>query len=109
MEWEPSGLGVVAIGKVRQTSYELNSVVHAGQVARYGAVRPPHDDISESALRRFGSLQRSVFSNCCIALAAYNRPKFDRLKAAERAHFDWLVGSTVRKRVRQGPFGLPKL
>ena len=106
MNSEASGLGIAAIDGIRQVSRELNAAVHAGQVARTTTKRAPHDDISDASLRKFGNVQRRVFANCCILLAAYRRTQFDRLNAAARAHFDWLVGPRVRKQVRQGPFGL---
>jgi hypothetical protein len=109
MNPESSGLGIQAVDAIKQVSHELNAAVHAGQMAQATIRKPPHEDTSEAALRRFGGAQRRVFSNCCILLAAYCRPQFDRLNAAGRAHFDWLVGAKVRKRIRQGPFGLPSI
>jgi hypothetical protein len=106
MKSEPSGLGIGAVDVIKQVSHELNAAVHAGGLARATVQKPPHEDISGVALRKFGNLQRRVFSSCCILLSAYRRPQFDRLNAAARAHFDWLVGAKIRKRVRQGAFGL---
>ncbi len=107
MEAEESGIASAAVGAIKQVSHELNAAVHAGQVARAGVPKLPHDDISEPGLRKFADVERRVFSNCAIMLAAYRRSQFDRLNARARAHFDWLVGVAIRKRIRQGPFGLP--
>jgi hypothetical protein len=106
MHSEASGLGLKAVDGIKQVSRELNASVHAGQMAHATVMKAPHEDISEAGLRKFGAVQRRVFSNCSILLSAYCRPQFDRLNAASRAHFDWLVGAKVRKEVRQGPFGL---
>jgi hypothetical protein len=106
MASEPSGLGAEAVDAIRQVCHELNCAVHPGETAQATTMNPPHDDVSAATLRHFGRVQRRVFSNCCILLAAYRRQQFDRLKAAARAHFDWLVGSKLRKRVRHGRFGL---
>ncbi len=109
MNSEESGLGNCAVDGVRQACHELNAVVHAGQMAKAAARKPPHEDISEPDLRKFGDLQRRVFANCSVVFAAYNRRRFDQLGAGARAHFDWLVGLAIRKKVRQGPFGIRKI
>lgn len=106
MEREPSGLGVEAVQGAKEAVRTLNAAVHAGQLAAASGRLPPHDDVSEPALRRFARIQRSTFSSCTLLLAAYRRSKFDRLNAVSRAHFDWLVGSRLRREVRRGPFGL---
>lgn len=103
---EPSKLGLQAVDGIKQVSHDLNASVHAGRLANAIRVTTPHEDIPDPVLRRFGSVQRRVFANCCLLLAAYCKAQFDQLNAASRAHFDWLVGSTVRKQVRKGPFGL---
>jgi len=103
---EPSGLGKTAIEGLRQVVWELNSMVHAGRIAREARKLPPQDDVSETALRSFLKIQRATFSNCCILLCAYRREKFDKLNAVSRSYFDWLVGPSARKRVRAGPFGI---
>lgn len=108
MSAEPSKLGVQAVDGIKQVSHDLNASVHAGQVAHATRVTTPHEDIPEPVLRRFGSVQRRVFTNCCLLLTAYCKSQFDQLNAVSRAHFDWLVGSTVRKQVRRGPFGLTR-
>lgn len=104
---EPSGLGLESADTVRQCSYELNASVHAGQIAQLSGRIPPCETLSEQALRSVAKLQRRVFASCSLILAAFQRSRFDRLNATGRAQFDWLVGSKVRKKVRQGPFGLP--
>lgn len=106
---EASGLGIRAVEAIKQASYDLNASVHAGHAARAIAGTPPYEDVSDATLRKFSRTQRQVFANCCLLLAAYQRPQFERLNAAARAHFDWLVGSKLRKEVRQGGFGLPPI
>lgn len=106
MEAEPSGLGIKAIENAKQAVKSLNAAIHAGKLAQSGNLRPPHDDISEGALRRFAKTHRLTFSSCSLVLAAYRRARFDSLDAVSRSHFDWLLGSTLRKNVRRGPFGL---
>jgi len=109
MQAEESGLAIEAVDGIKQASHQLNASVHAGQLASATVMKPPHEPISDAGLRRFSAVQRQVFANCCILLSAYCRPQFDKLNAVGRAHFDWLVGARVRKRVRQGPFGLTPL
>lgn len=109
MSSEASGLAVGAVDGIKQVSRELNANVHAGQAAKAKVTKPPHEDVSNAMLRKFCGVQRQVFSSGCILLAAYQRSQFDRFSASARAHFDWLVGSRVRKQVRQGPFGLPPM
>jgi hypothetical protein len=104
---EPSGLGTKAIDMMKQLTHDLNASVHAGELAQSVRRIPPHEEVSDALLQRFKRLQQQVFANCCLLLAAYRRRKFDRFNATARAHFDWLVGSTLRRAVRQGPFGLP--
>jgi hypothetical protein len=106
MQAEESGLAVEAVDGIKQASHQLNAAVHAGQLAHATVMKPPHEPISETGLRKFSAVQRQVFANCCVLLSAYCRPQFDGLNAAGRAHFDWLVGAKLRRKVRQGPFGL---
>lgn len=106
MEGEPSGLGVKAVENVKQAVKKLNAAVHAGHLARQVRKVPPHDDISEPAVRDFAKIQRQTFSSCCLLLAAYRRLKFNSLGAMSRAYFDWLIGPKLRRDVRKGPFGL---
>ena len=106
MNTEPSGLGKTSVEGVRQAVWDLNSMVHAGRIAREARKLPPHDDVSDSALQSFLKIQRATFSNCCILLGAYRRERFDKLNAVSRSYFDWLIGPTARKKVRAGPFGI---
>lgn len=106
MAREPSGLGVGSVDALKHVSYELNRSVHAGELARAKAGAPVIEAPSDGDFRHFGQIQRRVFSNSCILLAAYKRSRFDRLNAAARSHLDWLVGAKVRRQLRSGPFGL---
>jgi len=106
MDTEPSGLGAGAVDSMKQLTQKLNSRVHAGELALSVRRIPPYERVSETALRRFGRLQRHVFANCCLLLAAYRRHRFDRFNATARSHFDWLIGPTLRRAVRRGEFGL---
>ncbi len=106
MASEPSGLGLRAVESIKQVSHKLNADVHARQMAQATGRRPPHDDVSDAALRKFARFQRLTFSSCCILFSAYRARQFDRFNAPTRAHFDWLVGATIRRKVREGPFGL---
>jgi hypothetical protein len=107
MEDEPSGLGSVAVSGMRSAVRDLNAAVHAGRIARESQTIPPHDDMSEKALRGFLRIERAVFSNCCILVSAFRREKFNKLSAISRSYFDVLVAPAIRKKVRSGPFGLP--
>jgi hypothetical protein len=108
MSAEPSVLGVSAVDGIKQVSHDLNASVHAGQIAHATRIQTPHEEIHDPVLRRFAGVQRRVFANCCLLLAAYSKSQFDQLNAVARAHFDWLIGSTLRKQVRTGPFGLAR-
>ncbi|HEX8144760.1 MAG TPA: hypothetical protein VF553_19480 [Pyrinomonadaceae bacterium] len=107
MEPEPSGLGIKAVDNVKQAVRLLNAAVHAGEMAKASGKIPPHDDMSEQSLRGFAKIHRLTFSSCSLLLAAFHRNKFDQLNAVSRASFDWLIGATLRREVRKGPFGLP--
>jgi hypothetical protein len=106
MEGETSGLAKQSIDNLKQANYKLNAAVHPGQLARTKGKLAPFDQPSEDSMRDFAKLQRDVCSNTCLLLAAYRVSKFNNLPAIARAHFDWLVGSALRKAVRSGPFGL---
>ena len=103
---EPSGVGTIAVDGLKQASHELNTSVHAGELATTAVKIVPHEGVSDHDLRGFAKLQRRVFANCCLLLAAFRSSTFHRFDVASRAHFDWLVGPTIRKQIRQGPFGL---
>lgn len=106
MKAEPSGVGLTAIGRLRQLLEELNAVVHPGTLACSKGKNPPIDDVSEKELRAFGKTQKAVFANACILLAAFNRRRFDKMTPMHRAFFDWLVGPKTSKTIRSGEFGL---
>jgi hypothetical protein len=106
MKREPSKLGSKAIAKLFSLKALLNEAVHAGELARGGKRLIPYEDIKASEVEEFTTLAKGVFANSVVVLAAYNRPRFDRLLATQRAYFDWIVGPTVRKEVTSGPFGL---
>jgi len=107
MENDPSGLGSQSVAALRTVIHELNSNVHAGQIAKEQRKLVPYENPDSVYLSKFVRLQRSVFSSSCIVLAAYKRQKFERLPAAARANFDWLVGPVFRRKIRSGPFGNP--
>ncbi|HKN15752.1 MAG TPA: hypothetical protein VJX47_02335 [Candidatus Sulfotelmatobacter sp.] len=106
MEDEPSGLGTLAVGNLRNALSRLNANVHAGHLARSAATIPPRDEMDEGSLRSFANVQRATFASCSLLLAAYRKKKFDGMEAVQRDHFDWLMGPKLRKDVRKGPFGL---
>ena len=106
MKGEPSGIGLKAIISLRDITGELNEKVHPGSIASAGKKLPPIDDISEAALKSFGKIQKKVFLNVAILMAAFNRNQFNKLPPMHRAYFDWLVGATLRKAIRAGSFGL---
>lgn len=106
MACEASGLGIQCVDALKQASHGLNRAIHAGELAKSRSGVPVVDTVSDRDLRDFGRIQRQVFSNACVLLAAYKRSRFDQLSAAARAHFDWLLGPKMRRRLRGGPFGL---
>ena len=103
---EPSGISQKAIQKLQAIKEELNATVHPSYIAKSRSRIPPVDSVSDTLLKEFVRTQRCVFSQASILLAAFNRKKFDLFQPIYRAHFDWLVGSTTRKKIRKGPFGL---
>lgn len=106
MKDEPSGIGHQAISSLKQISSELNAAVHPGDIAISTQKIPPVDDISEQMLMNFNKTQKTVFSNSCILIAAFNRKQFGKLPPMHRAYFDWLVGTKLKKNIRAGAFGL---
>lgn len=106
MESEPSGIAKQAITELRKTQGQLNAVVHPGVMATTTTKTPPFDDLSPADLAKFQIIQRCVFSNGCLVVAAFCRKQFDSLPSMHRAHFDWLIGTSLAKRIRSGPFGL---
>lgn len=107
MVLEPSGIASKALLELDGVRQALNSSVHAGRIARSAGRIPPYDSVADKDLEAFGKLQRTTFASCCVVLGAYRRSKFDKMTAVSRAYFDFLVGSTMRKEIRSGPFGLP--
>lgn len=106
LEDEPSGIPRSSIGKLRQAQSKLNAVVHPAALAGQRSLSPVWDDVSPSNLTKFGLTLRAVLSNAVVVLAAFRTSAFDNMTAPRRAHFDWLVGTQLSKRVRGGPFGL---
>lgn len=106
MENDPSGLGSQSVAALKTVIHELNSNVHAGQIAKEQGKLVPYENPDPVYLSKFARLQRSVFSPSCVVLAAYKRQRFERLTAASRANFDWIVGPAFRRKIRSGPFGI---
>ena len=106
MEDEPSGIGRKAADSLSNITGTLNAEVHPGKIAGSGGKLPPIDDLSETALKSFSKIQKTVFVNVLILLAAFNRKQFDNLPPMSRAYFDWLVGAELRKAIRANSFGL---
>jgi hypothetical protein len=107
IQQEPSGLAKEAIDSLRKLHGRLSAFVHPAHIAGASSRIPPFEDISPDALKTFVDIQRPVLAQACILLAACNRKRFDRLPPMHRAHFDWLIGTTLEKRLRSGHFGLP--
>ena len=103
---EPSGVAKIAVEELRKLSNELNSVVHPAHLSATRRKAPPFENISATALAKFGRLQKNVFRCTSIILAAIFRKQFDAFPAMHRAQFDWLIGKKDALRVRAGPFGI---
>lgn len=106
MGCEESTIAIGAVDSLREVQGELNADVHPGRLATTRARIPVIDRNLLSVLDAFHRVQRKVFSDGCILIAALRRKNFDRLQASERAHFDWLIGSRRKKLIRAGSFGL---
>ena len=106
MKKEPSGIAHKAVSSLRQISPELHYSVHPGSLAISRTKTPPVDDNSEQELKKFSKIQKTVFSNVCILLAAYSCTQFNKLPPMYRAYFDWLVGTKTKKYIRSSSFGL---
>jgi hypothetical protein len=106
MKGEPSGIAHQATSSLIRISSELNASVHPGSIAILTEKTPPVDNISEKKLIIFNNIQKTVFSNGCILIAAFNRKQFNKLPPMYRAYFDWLVGSKLKKNIRSVAFGL---
>jgi hypothetical protein len=103
---EPSRLAGQAVEELRSLKGELNEAVHPGLATSLIGHHIPLDTIDEPSLKDLVELQRSVFKSCCVLIASVRRRRFDRLPPMHRAHFDWLLGNQLAKKVRSGPFGL---
>lgn len=103
---EPSKLAAEAVGRLKLLKGKLNEAVHPGSGAHLTHRAVPLDPIDETALRGFCDLQRSVFGSACLLIASLRKRRFDNLPPMHRAHFDWLLGDALAKRIRSGPFGM---
>lgn len=103
---EPSKVAGEAVEELRLLKGKLNEAVHPGSGAHLTGCVVPLDAIEEGVLKDFNDLQCSVFGSACVLAASVRRRRFDSLPAMYRAHFDWLVGGQLAKRIRSGPFGL---
>ena len=106
MKDEPSGIAHKACSSLRQLLPKLNAMVHPGNIAISRRKIPPVDGISEQELSEFSKIQKAVFLNVCVLIAAFNRTQFNKLPPMHRAYFDWLVGTRLKKDIRAGAFGL---
>ena len=106
MKGETSGIAHQAASSLIRISSELNAAVHPGEIAISTRKIPPVDDISEQMLMNFNKIQKAVFSNGCILIAAFNCKQFNKLPPMNRAYFDWLVGTKLKKNIRSGDFGI---
>lgn len=104
--WEPSKAAGEAVDELRIAKGKLNEAVHPGSGAQLTGHVVPLDPIDEPTLGDFNNLQRSVFKSACLLIASVRRRRFNTLPAMYRAHFDWLMGGQLAKRIRGGPFGL---
>ncbi len=103
---DPSQLASQMVDKLRGIKGTLNEAVHPGAITELNTRSIPLDPINSTSLNEFANLQRSLFKYACLLLASIHRNRFDRFPAIYRAHFDWLIGKDLAKRVRSGPFGL---
>lgn len=108
MKGEPSGVGAEAVDALHKGQRELNSVVHPGGIGVSKLRIPPFEDLGRDALVKFSKSLRGVLGHGCILAAAMNRKGFDSLPPMHRAHFDWLIGTEISKRLRKEEFGLPQ-
>jgi len=106
MAEEPSSLAKSSVASLRGTTAKLNALIHAGWVAKEKGNSAPFDAADEQALRGFASLQSDTFAHGCVLLAAFRTRNFDKLDASSRAAFDNLVGKSLKRKIRSGPFGL---
>jgi hypothetical protein len=104
---EPSGIAGEAAGLLTMHYGTLSGVVHAGSLTLKGGVVPPIVPPSTSDLSSFMKTFRQVAGAVCLIVGAFRQRKFDSLPPMHRAWFDWLIGGSMRKRVRSQSFGLP--
>ncbi|MGP8185102.1 MAG: hypothetical protein ACLQKY_03450 [Terracidiphilus sp.] len=106
MESEPSGLGRRSADALSQRIHQLNAVVHAGHLARAKRKAAPFESPDAGSMTNLSGIQKAVFAHSCVVLAAYKRARFENLSAGSRSSFDWLVGTTIRREIRSGQFGI---
>jgi hypothetical protein len=103
---EPSKLASGAVDDLRILKGKLNEAVHPGSSAQSAGHSVPLDAITANALQELAELQQAVFKCACLLVASVRRKRFDTLPPMHRAHFDWLLGRELAKKLRSGPFGL---
>lgn len=103
---EPSKLASQAVDQLRILKGKLNEAVHPGAGAQMTSHQVPLDVIDANALNSFADLQRLVFGYSCMLLASVRTQRFNTLPPMHRAHFDWLIGAELSKKIRSGPFGI---
>jgi hypothetical protein len=103
---ESSGIATTAAKELARNYGELNAKVHAAHAITTTGLKPAWDSLTGSQINSLSAANRSVCANACAVLAAYFRRRMDKMPPVHRAWFDWLVGPTVAKNIRSGPFGL---
>ncbi|MBP6865702.1 MAG: hypothetical protein KBC32_10625 [Candidatus Didemnitutus sp.] len=106
LEREPSGLAAESLEGLQAAVRELNKHAHGATLAaltRREDVLTPRSDADAKALCDQAS---RVFTHATVVLCAVHRKRFDKLGAAPRAYFDFLVGAPLAKKIRAGQFGL---
>lgn len=106
---EPSQTSLQAVHDLKKVQGELNGFVHAGAVLQSTQSVLPFDGIQETDLKQFNDIQKEVFKNSCLLLAAVRSRDFDQLPPMHRAYFDWLVGPQLERKIRSGPFGIGRI
>lgn len=106
MEAEPSGVALKALNMLEDDKNQLNSAVHAGEIARAPLLNVPVDPFSQKDLKRISALVKRILGHSIVLIAAFDKDKFDHLPAGPKAYFDWLIGASFQKKIRLGPFGL---
>lgn len=106
MKRDPSGLGREGTKRIRDAVATMNSWIHPGHAAAARGHASILDAPDTGSARSLASLAKQALSGECLLLAAFRWGRFGMLGPAPRAHFDWLVGSHMRKRSRAGPVGI---